>query len=90
MEAMDRGLPMLLIPICNDQPVQAHFLAQAGAGLSLERERVTVESARSALAQLLDPRLPYRANAERVRDAYRSRDGAREAARLIAALASGS
>lgn len=88
MEAMDNGVPMLLIPICNDQPVQAYFLAKAGAGLSLERERVTADSARSALAQLLDPGLPYRANAERVRDAYRSRDGAREAARQIAALAS--
>lgn len=85
MEAMDHGVPPLLIPVCNDQPVQAHFLAKAGAGLSLARP-ASVESVREALAALLDPRQPFRRNADRVRESYRARDGAREAAALIAPL----
>jgi MGT family glycosyltransferase len=89
MEAMDHGVPMLLIPICNDQPVQAHFLVKAGAGLSLERARLTPESVRDALRKLLDPAQPYARNARIVRDSYRASDGAREAARLIAGLAGG-
>ena len=87
MEAMDHGVPLLLIPVCNDQPVQAHFLAKAGAGLSLDRRRLTAEGCREALAALLDPDGAPRRNARRVQASYRERDGAREAARLIAELA---
>jgi MGT family glycosyltransferase len=87
MEAMDRGVPMLLIPVCNDQPVQAHFLARAGAGLSLDRRTLSTPSCREALAALLDPDGVFRRNARRVQADYRERDGAREAARLILELA---
>jgi MGT family glycosyltransferase len=87
MEAMDHGVPALLVPICNDQPVQAHFLARAGAGTSLARADASVENLRRALLQLLDAEGAARRNARRVRDSYRAHDGAREAARLIAGVA---
>ena len=89
MEAMDHGVAPLLIPICNDQPVQAHFLAKSGAGLSLKRDEVGVASVRHALGLLLQPDGAQRVHARRVRDSYRARDGAAEAARLIAALGPG-
>lgn len=87
MEALDHGVPLLLLPICNDQPVQAHFLAKAGAGLQLDPAGLTSEAVRDALARLLDADGAYRTSARRVRDAYRARDGARQAAALIAGLA---
>jgi UDP:flavonoid glycosyltransferase YjiC (YdhE family) len=86
MEAMDHGVPMLLVPICNDQPVQAMFLERAAAGLGIDPADVDEASAREALAALLDHGQPYRRNAWRVRDSYRAHDGARETARLIAGL----
>lgn len=88
MEAMYHGVPMVLIPVCNDQPVQAHFLAKAGTGLSLDRRTLSAAAIRKALAVVLDPDGAPRRNAARVRESYRSRDGAREAARLVAGLAS--
>jgi len=86
MEAMSHGVPMLLIPICNDQPVQAHFLGKAGAGLSLDRSGLTVEACRRALVALLAADGQCRRRAAAVRESYRRHDGAREAARLLATL----
>jgi MGT family glycosyltransferase len=86
MEAMDHGVPLLLVPVCNDQPVQAHFLTRAGAGLSLDRRTFSARSCRGALTALLDPDGAPRRNARRVQASYRERDGAREAARLIPGL----
>jgi len=86
MEAMRDGVPVVQVPICNDQFVQAHFLAKAGAGIVLDRETLSVEGCRRALRQALDPAGRLRATARRIRDSYRQRDGAREAARRIAQL----
>lgn len=87
MEAMTAGVPMLLLPMCNDQPLQAYYLQKSGAGLAFDPDGLTVERCRDALARLLAAGNPYRATAERIRDSYRSRNGAREAAERIAALA---
>ena len=86
MEAMWSGVPLLLIPVCNDQPVQAHFIQKAGAGLSLHLGSLSAAAIRARLEALLDPLGNCRASARRVQRSYRSHDGAREAARLIAAL----
>jgi UDP:flavonoid glycosyltransferase YjiC (YdhE family) len=87
MEALHHGVPMLLIPVCNDQPLQAHFVTRAGAGLELDRETMTVAHLRAALQQVLAEDGAPRRNALRVRASYRAQDGAREAASLLAALA---
>ena len=86
MEALTAGVPMLLLPVCNDQPVQAHFLRRAGAGLALEPDTLTVESCRAALERLLEPHGPPREAVARVSASYRARDGAKEAAERIAGL----
>ncbi len=89
MEAMDHGVPLLLIPICNDQPVQAHFLARAGAGLSLERAEATASDIEGALRKLLDSNGEPARHARRVRDDYRAHDGARAAAAALVSVAQG-
>lgn len=87
MEAMTAGVPMLLLPVCNDQPIQAHFLTKSGAGLALEPRTLTVEACRAALRQLLEPGTPLRQKVDAIAASYRSRDGAKEAAERIAGLA---
>ncbi|MCP3099107.1 glycosyltransferase [Myxococcus sp. K15C18031901] len=88
MEAMTAGVPMLLLPVCNDQPIQAHFLQKSGAGLALEPGSLTVETCRAALRQLLAPGTPLRQKASDISQSYRARDGAREAAERIVGLVS--
>ncbi len=88
MEALTAGVPMLLLPVCNDQPIQAHFLTKAGAGLALEPRTLTVEDCRAALRQLLEPGTPLRQKVAAISASYRAHDGAREAAERIAAFAS--
>jgi UDP:flavonoid glycosyltransferase YjiC (YdhE family) len=89
MEAMDSGVPLLLIPICNDQPVQAHFLAKSGAGLSLSRAEADASRIQVALRDLLAPNSSAARNARRVRDDYRAHDGARAAAAALVSVARG-
>lgn len=87
MEAHWSGVPMLMSPVCNDQPHQAHFLARSGAGVVLDLSRARVDACRDALARLLDPEGGVRASLAPIAASYRARDGAREAARLVADLA---
>lgn len=86
MESLQHGVPIVQVPICNDQFVQAHFLTKAGAGVILDRRQLTVEACRQALRRALDPEADLTRNARRIRDDYRLQDGARTAARLIAGL----
>ncbi|RYZ45199.1 MAG: glycosyltransferase [Myxococcaceae bacterium] len=86
MEAMTAGVPMLLLPVCNDQPVQAHFLEKAGAGLARDPRTLTVESCREAIAQLLAPESPMRDSVAEISRSYRAHDGAKTAAERIAGL----
>ncbi|QSQ21071.1 glycosyltransferase [Pyxidicoccus parkwayensis] len=87
MEAMTAGVPMLLLPVCNDQPIQAHFLTKSGAGLALEPRTLTVDACRAALGQLLEPGTRLRQKVADIRASYQARDGAKEAAERIAGLA---
>ncbi|KAA0251908.1 glycosyltransferase family 1 protein [Acidobacteria bacterium ACD] len=89
MEALSAGVPVLASPVCNDQPLQAWFLARSGAGRVLDLATSGVEEVRAALAALLAPDAPERSRAREVAAAYRGRDGAAEAARLVLALAEG-
>ncbi len=86
MEALDAGVPMLVSPVCNDQPVQAHFVEKSGAGVALDLETASVEAVRAALAALVVDG-PHRQAAARIGHDYRAHDGARKAAELVAKLA---
>jgi len=87
MEAMSAGVPLLLSPVCNDQPVQAHFVTRAGVGLELDLAAASEAEVRDALARLVAPASPFAARARTVAADYRQHDGAHEAARRIAGLA---
>jgi MGT family glycosyltransferase len=87
-EALTRGLPMIVSPIRDDQPVIARQVIDAGAGLFMRHGKVTVPAARASIEALLTtPSLAERAKA--LGQALRSAPGAAGAASAIASLAAG-
>ncbi|HEY0526305.1 MAG TPA: nucleotide disphospho-sugar-binding domain-containing protein [Stellaceae bacterium] len=85
-EALHFGVPQLAIPLCTDQPVNGHFVARSGAGISILPRDLTIERCREALAGLVASDSPYRATAERLRAAAGRRNGAAVTAERIAGL----
>lgn len=85
-EAMHAGLPVIVLPMCSDQPEVAQRCVQAGVGLSLDLEQCSPERLREAVHEIL--RNPgYRDAAQRVSRSYRAHDGPLESARLLEQLA---
>jgi len=87
MEALFAGTPLLIVPLSNDQPWQAHLVTQRGVGIHLERRALDVESCKDALARLLPRQSEFRHNLAQVRASYRQHNGAEEAARILLRLA---
>jgi MGT family glycosyltransferase len=83
MEALRAGVPILVNPVCNDQPMQAWFLKRSGAGVEVDLRAVGVDWVAEALRGLLDPGSPERKAAARVSESYRARDGALRTAELV-------
>jgi MGT family glycosyltransferase len=79
LESLSRGLPMVAIPITNDQPGVASRLEWLGAAEVVQPGRLTVARLRTALERVLrDPR--YRENAQRRQQEIAQLDGLRRAA----------
>jgi zeaxanthin glucosyltransferase len=85
MEALYFGVPLLVTPLCNDQPHNAEFVVRSGAGLRLDLDHATPGECRRALRALLGAG-PYRQAAARIADSYRGQNGAMRAAELILGL----
>lgn len=86
MEALAFGVPLLISPLCNDQPHNAYFIEKSGVGIHLDLNACTAEQCRQALEALVRPG-PYRDRVAQINASYRLHDGAAEAARLVEALA---
>jgi zeaxanthin glucosyltransferase len=83
MESLWAGVPLLVSPVCNDQPMQAAMVARRHAGIRLDLATARVPEIRQALAALLgDP--SYRAALAPITASYRAADGARQAAGMVA------
>ncbi len=81
LEALARGLPMVCLPITNDQPGVARRVQWLGAGEFLSPRWATVGRLRRATQRVLrEPQ--YRAAAERCRDAMAKGPTIRDAAAL--------
>jgi zeaxanthin glucosyltransferase len=85
-EALNEGVPQLVIPLCTDQPINAYFLEQTGAGIAISPGALTVENCRAALARLLPLDSSFRAAARKLQRAYRTSDGVALALRHITPL----
>jgi MGT family glycosyltransferase len=81
-EALAFGLPLIVAPIRDDQPIVARQVIDAGAGLFMRYGKVTVASARAAVETLL--REPaYRDGALRLKESFRGLGGAIQAASIL-------
>lgn len=82
LETLSYGVPMVAIPVTNDQPGVAARVARTGSGEVVPVNRVTVSRLRSAISQVLgDDR--YRNNARRLQQAIAQTGGLERAADLI-------
>ena len=84
-EALWHGLPLVVAPIRDDQPVVAGQVTAAGAGVRVPFGRVEVDGLRQAIhAVLAEPAL--RVAARRIATSFRAAGGARTAADLVEML----
>ncbi|HBB32360.1 MAG TPA: glycosyl transferase family 1 [Cyanobacteria bacterium UBA8803] len=82
LESLSNGVPMVAIPITNDQPGVAARIAWTGAGEVVPLSRLTVPRLRSAIAQVLRAE-SYKKNALRLQEAIRRAGGVSRAADVI-------
>jgi zeaxanthin glucosyltransferase len=80
LEALDAGAPLVVVPLCNDQPHNARLVAAAGVGVVVPPEAATAERLKVAFETALTRCAgPARAMAA----SFAARDGNTGAARLV-------
>ncbi|MFC6154991.1 glycosyltransferase [Nocardioides yefusunii] len=84
-EALSAGLPLVVTPIRDDQPVIADQVVRAGAGVRVKFARVRAEQLRAAVAQTLTD-ATMRANAQALADEFAGLGGASAAAEALEQL----
>ncbi len=85
-EALAHGLPLVIAPIKDDQPIVADQVVAAGAGVRVKFGRVQAAELRAAVERILaEP--TFRTAAERVRASFAAAGGAAAAAAHLEALA---
>jgi MGT family glycosyltransferase len=82
-EALAFGVPMLVSPICNDQPHNASLVRASGAGLVLDLANATPSEVEAALRMLCATDSPQRAAAATIARTYRAAGGSQKIAELV-------
>jgi MGT family glycosyltransferase len=86
MEACAAGVPILIAPICNDQPHNAYFVERTGCGIALDLETCSHDALVAALRRLVTDgaeRTAMRA----IEASYAAHSGATGAADLVESAA---
>ena len=82
LESLERGVPMVVLPVTYDQPGVGARVEWSGAGRSIPVGRLTVDRLRDAVRTVLgDP--AYRERAGRLQSSIEAADGLNRAADLI-------
>ena len=82
LESLRCGVPMVAIPIANDQPGVAARVAWTGSGAVVPLQRASVPRLRAAIARVWsDP--AYRTNAQRLQQAISTAGGVARAADIV-------
>ena len=84
-EALAHGLPLVVLPIKDDQPVVAQQVVDSGAGLRLKFGRVRPDELREAVRRVLDEP-SFREAAGRIQRSFAAAGGAPRAAELLEEL----
>lgn len=82
LESLSNSIPMLAIPIANDQPAVAARLAWAGAGEVVPLSQLTVPRLQTSIQQLMTED-SYQKNASRLQTAIRRAGGVSRAADIV-------
>lgn len=82
LECLSNAVPMVAIPIANDQPGVAARIAWTGAGAAIPLKRLTVPRLRTAISQVLT-QPSYKQNALRLQKAIKRAGGVTRAADII-------
>jgi len=85
-ETLAHGLPLVIAPVVDDQPIVADQVVRAGAGIRLRFSRARPVDIRDALRQVLDEP-SFREAARAVQRSFQRAGGAPAAARLLEQLA---
>jgi zeaxanthin glucosyltransferase len=86
LECLTQGVPMVAIPITNDQPGVAARIAWSGAGICLPLKKLTTTKLRSAIESILE-QPSYRDNARRLQTSIEQLGGVKLAADIIEKVA---
>ena len=82
LESLAEGVPLVALPLGNDQPGVAARVAARGAGVVIPQQKLTAKKLRAAVGKVLgDP--SYRRAAETLRKAIEEADGLNRAADVI-------
>lgn len=82
LESLAQGVPMVAIPVTNDQPGVAARIRHCGAGEVASLRRLRPQRLRQTVCRVLMER-DYRVQAQRMRDEIRAADGLNRAAEII-------
>lgn len=82
LESLSNGVPMVAIPIANDQPGVAARIAWTGTGAVVPLKRLNVSKLRGALKQVLTED-SYKKNALRLQAAIKRAGGVKKAADIV-------
>ncbi|MEV5780882.1 glycosyltransferase [Streptomyces sp. NPDC052287] len=89
-EALWHGVPLVVAPIRDDQPIVAGQVVDAGAGVRLRFGRADAARIGAAVDAVLDPARGHRKAAEAVGESFRAAGGSASAADHLEAVAAGS
>jgi hypothetical protein len=82
LESLNEGVPLVAIPIADDQPGNAARLSRAGAGEMLSLNRLSVPRLRETIQRVIS-QPSQRQNAERLKDSLRRAGGVVKAADIV-------
>ncbi|OEV30922.1 glycosyl transferase [Streptomyces nanshensis] len=86
-ESLWHGVPLVLAPIRDDQPIVSGQVVDAGAGVRVRFNRVDAARLAAAVSSVLDPASGHRAAAEEIGRSFREAGGARAAADHLGRIA---
>ncbi|MFI9382879.1 glycosyltransferase [Kutzneria sp. NPDC052558] len=86
-EALSHGVPLVVAPIRDDQPIIAQQVVDAGAGVRVRFGRIGAALLRSSIASALDESSGYAEGARRIQKSFASAGGTDAAANWLSELA---
>ena len=82
LECLTNGVPMVAIPIANDQPGVASRIVWSGCGEAIPVKKVNVTNLRTAIKKVLTED-SYRKNALRLQEAIKKAGGTKQAIDIV-------